>query len=197
MVFDIARRPAGVGRPVVAAVLVAVAFAAAIGLALYLRGRNLAPDFTLTDQTGRPFTLSAQRGKSVALFFGYTHCPDECPTTLAHLEAAVRSLGAAGAGVEPIFITVDPARDSPAALKKYLSSFGTNLVGLTGSKTALQQTYAEYHIFFQKLPEGPGGYDVAHSSALVYIDAAGRLRGYGDSSDDVGDIAARLRELAG
>jgi protein SCO1/2 len=181
----------------VAAVLAALAFAAAIALALYLHGRNLAPDFTLTDQSGRPFTLSAQRGKSVALFFGYTHCPDECPTTLAHLEAAVRSLGSAASGVEPIFITVDPARDSPAVLKKYVSLFGTNLVGLTGSPAALQQTYAEYHIFFQKLPESAGVYDVAHSSALVYIDAAGRLRGYGDSSDDVPDIAARLRELAG
>jgi protein SCO1/2 len=178
-------------------VLVVLAFAAATALALYLRGRNLAPDFTLIDQSGRSFTLSAQRGKRVALFFGYTHCPDECPTTLAHIEAAVRSLGSAGTSVEPIFITVDPARDSPAALKKYVSLFGTNLVGLTGSQAALQQTYAEYHIFFQKLPATAGGYDVAHGSAIVYIDAAGRLSGYGDSDDDVPAIAARLRELAG
>jgi protein SCO1/2 len=187
------------GHAIRAAALVLLALIAAAGVVQYSTRRGLAPDFTLTDQDGQPFTLSAQRGKAVVLFFGYTHCGDVCPTTLAHIAVAIRSLGPGAAAVEPVIVTVDPARDSSAVLKTYVAHFGTGVVGLTGSSAALDRVYGEYHVFHQQLPrkEGQSGYEMAHTSLIYYIDGSGRLHGFGDWTDGAGDIAQRLKEMNG
>jgi len=190
------------GRPryaiVVAASFLLALAAAAYGLVHLVQQRDRAPDFALTNQDGRPFTLSAQSGKVVVLFFGYTHCPDECPTTLAHIAAAVRSLGSSGDEIEPVFITVDPARDTITELKAYMTRFGPSFVGLTGSQGALEKTYTDYHVFAQNEPSAKNahGYELVHSSALYYINRAGSLAAYGSSSDGIAAIAAQLRQLS-
>lgn len=175
------------------------ALAVAVGIQFAFRGRDLAPDFTLTDQNGQQFSLSAQRGKTVVLFFGYTHCPDECPLTLAHIALAIRSLGPAGHDVEPVFVTTDPARDSPPVLKAYLANFGPQFVGLTGSRAALAKAYTAYHVFTQKLPpqKGDDGYEMAHGTALYYITGGDRLRETNEWNDEPEAIAKIIKGLAG
>ena len=184
---------------VVLSVVVLAMLATAVGVGIALRQRGLAPDFTLTNQDGLPFSLSAQRGKAIVLFFGYTHCTDVCPLTLARIAAVIRSLGPSGDDVEPVFVTTDPDRDSPPVLRSYLARFGAPFVGLTGSSDALVKTYAAYHVFVQKLPPHAGeqGYEMAHSSALYYIDSRGALRDVGDWNDGVPAIAATVKMLVG
>jgi protein SCO1 len=187
------------GRAALAAVLVvAIGISLAATLHAFLSSRDRAPDFTLTDQNGRPFKLSQQSGKVVLLFFGYTHCPDVCPATMANLEHAIASLGRSGNEVEVAFVTVDPRRDSPPVLRRYAALFGPNVVGLTGTSPALEGVYAAYHIFHQDLPRQPGEstYYVAHSSVVYYIDRSGRMTGLGDWTETPAQIARRLRGLA-
>ncbi|MFY9780141.1 MAG: SCO family protein [Candidatus Baltobacteraceae bacterium] len=181
----------------VAALAVAIGVSLAVSLTAFLSNRDRAPDFTLVDQDRRPFTLSAQRGRVVLLFFGYAHCPDVCPTTLANLEHAIASLGPAGRGVEVAFVTVDAKRDTPEALKSYVEVFGSNVTGLTGSAAVLERVYAAYHVFHQELPQQPGEstYYVAHSSAVYYIDRSGRMSGLGDWTENPAAILRRLRPL--
>lgn len=154
-----------------------------------------APDFTLVDQHDRPWTLSTQRGATIALYFGYTHCPDDCPLTLAKLSRALSTLRDRRA--EIAFVTVDPARDTPARMNAYLQHFhGAPIVGLTGSRTALARVYHAYGIWAQPLPRKPNGdYDVAHASPVFLIDASGMLRVVHDDSDPRDAFVHDLREL--
>ena len=153
-----------------------------------------APDFTLTDQDGRPFTLSSLRGHEVALFFGWTHCPDECPTAMAALARAVRDKDAP-AGVRVVFVSVDPARDTPDALGRYLRGFNPLFVGLTGTKAQLDPVYAAYHVYHKidDASRSANGYLVIHSSIVEFIGPDGRLRGFGDWNDSPDALAALMR----
>jgi protein SCO1/2 len=155
-----------------------------------------APDFTLTDQAGRPFTLSALRGAPVVLFFGYTHCPDTCPATLAKLARAVRS-PAAPRDVRIAFITVDPERDSPRVLARYLRLFDPQFIGLTGTFQTLDPVYSAYHTWRQDIPVHHEGADyfVAHGASLYYIGRSGAIRGYGTWTDDTPLIIHHLKEF--
>ncbi len=179
------------------AILVAVA---AIPLAALWRAFGphppYAPDFTLTDQDGRPFTLSAQRGHPVVLFFGYTHCPDTCPTTLAHLARALRSPGAPQ-DARVVFVTVDPQRDSPAVLKRYVALFDPRFVGLTGSPAALEPVYTAYHTWHESLPPKTrgGDYEVAHGAAIYFIGRRGTVRTIGDWSDDTSTLRSDMENF--
>lgn len=156
----------------------------------------VAPNFTLTDQNGRPYTLSAQRGHAIALFFGYTHCPDVCPTTLAALARAKHKLGAAGSNFDVVFVTVDPARDNPATIKRYLRLFDPSFVGLTGSVAQLNPVYDAYHVYHEIDTSGnsANGYAVAHSSAVQFVSPDGRLRGVGDWSDSPAELATLMQQ---
>ena len=153
-----------------------------------------APDFTLIDQDGRPFTLSSLRGHEVALFFGWTHCPDECPTAMAALARAVRDKDAP-AGVRVVFVSVDPARDTPDALGRYLRGFNPLFVGLTGTKAQLDPVYADYHTFRRIVAAEPGvsGYSVEHGTAITYIGRDGTIKGYGHWDDSVPALVAELK----
>ncbi|HEY9086251.1 MAG TPA: SCO family protein [Candidatus Tyrphobacter sp.] len=144
-----------------------------------------APNVTLVDQHSRQWDLSAQRGTTVVLYFGYTHCPDDCPLTLAKLSRAIAALGP-GSQMEIAFITVDPARDTPAVLATYIRHFhGAKIVGLTGSRAALARAETAYHVWAQRIPgkNRSAGYAVAHASPVFLIDANGRLRVVHDDAD--------------
>jgi protein SCO1/2 len=156
-----------------------------------------APDFVLQDQDGKPFTLAAQHGNAVVLFFGYAHCPDVCPTTLANLERAKHLLGPqAQAHVTVAFVTVDPDRDTQHVLKRYVALFDPAFYGLTGDTAALDGVYGSYHVWHQKLPsKDSGDYLMAHTSEIYLIDPDGRLRVFHDYTDTPAAIAHDLEIL--
>ena len=157
-----------------------------------------APDFRLTDQSGKPFRLHDQTGNEVVLFFGYTHCPDVCPTTLATIAQAYRHLSTSDrARVRVVFVTVDPTRDTPSILKRYVHLFDPSFVGLTGTKSALETVERAYHVWAQQLPNtgSSAGYLVAHSSNVYLIDAQGRERVLHDWNDSRSAIASDMRKV--
>ncbi len=133
-----------------------------------------APDFTLADQTGRPFRLSAQAGSVVLLYFGYTSCPDACPATLAEFKLVRRRLGPQAERVRFVFVTVDPLRDSAAQLGTYLSNFDPSFVGLSGTPAELRPVWRSYGVSTAVRAANPAAVD--HSDRVYAIDARGRLR---------------------
>jgi len=139
----------------------------------------LAPvnDFSLTAAGGKPVRLSDFRGKLVALYFGYTYCPDVCPTTLAELAAGMRDLGADAQQVQVIFISVDPARDTPERLADYVANFDPSFIGITGSPEEIAAVATPLGIYYQA-HEGTAatGYLVDHTATVMVLDRQGRLR---------------------
>jgi protein SCO1/2 len=134
-------------------------------------------DFRLTDHSGKPRTLADFRGKVVVLFFGYTQCPDVCPTTLAELAAAMQKLGPDAGRVQVLFVTVDPERDTADLLARYVPAFNSSFLGLYGDAAATAATAKEFRILYQKQPgPTPGTYSVDHSAGTFIFDAEGRLR---------------------
>jgi protein SCO1/2 len=134
--------------------------------------------FTLVNQDGKPVDQSVLKGKWSVVFFGYTFCPDFCPTTLTTLGKAMDQLGPKAKDAQVVFITIDPARDTPAAMKSYISSrvFPKNILGLTGTQAQVAQVAKGYRVFFQK--EGSGStYTMDHSTALYLMDPDGRFHG--------------------
>lgn len=158
---------------------------------------RLAPDFSLQGSHGARFRLSDYRGKLVVLGFGFTSCPDVCPTTLSVLSSARKKLGAAGAEVQVIYVTVDPERDTAARMKQYLGTFDPAFVGGTGSSDQLAAVRKDYGIQAEKKVFGDN-YMVAHSSYVYLIDRKGVLRAlmpYGHTPDDYAhDLQLLLNE---
>jgi len=149
-----------------------------------------APEFVLPGSNGSEFKLSAQRGKLIVLGFGFSHCPNVCPVTLATLAQVQKRLGELSASVQVVYITVDPERDDAARLKEYLGLFDSHFIGLTGAANALQSVREAYGVMATKaaMPNEQSGYTVHHSSSLYLIDRSGRLRAlvpYGKSADDI------------
>ena len=144
-----------------------------------ITGLGIGSDFQLTDQNGRPRSLADFRGKVVAVFFGYTHCPDMCPTALAELAQAVKQLGNQGGELQVLFITVDPARDTPRVLAKYVPAFDPRFLGLYGNPETVAKVAATYKVFFAaQKPNASGSYTVDHTAAIYLIDRRGRPRLY-------------------
>jgi protein SCO1/2 len=136
-------------------------------------------DFRLNDPTGKPRTLADFRGKVVVLFFGYTQCPDVCPTTLSELAATMQKLGPDAARVQVLFVTVDPERDTADLLSRYVPAFNPGFLGLYGDAAATAATAKEFKILYQKQPGStPGAYSVDHSAGTYIFDPQGRLRVY-------------------
>lgn len=136
-----------------------------------------AKDFLLHDQNGQPFRLSDQRGKVVLLFFGYTFCPDVCPTTLVAFQKIHEALGAQSEEVAFVFVTVDPNRDTPAQLKSHLALFSPDFIGLTDEQAPLSAVWADYFIQPEIRPgANTAGYLVEHTTRVYVIDRAGHLR---------------------
>ena len=144
-----------------------------------LTGAEYARTLNLTDQDGRARTLADFKGKVLVIFFGYTQCPDVCPTTMAEVAEVKRSLGADGDKVQGIFVTVDPERDTAPLLKAYLASFDPSFIGLRGSEEQTQAAAKEFKVFYAKVPgKTPETYTMDHVAASFIFDTEGRVRVY-------------------
>lgn len=159
-----------------------------------ITGAELGGDFALTDQQGKKRALSDFKGKAVALFFGYTHCPDVCPTTMAEYAAARKALGGDGAAVQVLFVTVDPERDTPAVLARYVPHFDPGFLGLTGTPAEVRAVTERFKVVAQK--QGAGAdYTVDHSAGSYLFDREGRLRVYVPYGTPADAIAHDLGQL--
>jgi protein SCO1 len=169
--------------------LIAAAFLAGLvlcfGIVLIMTGRLSVPvaqqiaaiggPFKLIDQNGQVVTEEDLKGRPFLVFFGFTHCPDVCPTTLFEVSEVLRALGPDADRVRALFITVDPERDTPAVMKDYLSSFDPHLSGLTGDPAAIAAVAKDYRVYFEKVPLDQGGYTMDHSATVYLMDKNGRF----------------------
>jgi len=160
-----------------------------------IAGVDFGGNFTLTDQTGKSRSLSDYKGKVVALFFGYTHCPDVCPTTMFEFANAMKQLGAGAKNVQVLFVTVDPERDTPAVLAGYVPHFDPSFVGLTGNPGQIETVTSQFKIVAQKQPTEGGGYTVDHSAGSYLFDREGRLRVYEPYGTPAGQLANDIKLL--
>jgi protein SCO1/2 len=139
-------------------------------------GADFGKELNLTDHDGRPRTLADFRGKVVTVFFGFTHCPDVCPVTLAEMAQVVRELGPDGNRVQVLFVTVDPERDTQQVLKQYVPSFNPAFLGLHGDAEATARAAKAFKVYYQKQPAKDGRYSVDHSAGTYILDGEGKLR---------------------
>ena len=159
---------------------------------------GLMPDlqFQMSDENGRNVTAHDYHGQVVLLYFGYTSCPDACPTTLAMVSQAIAQLGRSGAQTRVLFVTVDPKRDTAAVLKRYVSAFGPRFTGLRGNDAALSQLTRRYRVAYRLEPaDANGNYAVDHSSAVFIFDSQGRARLLAHTGDTAKAVAADLGRL--
>lgn len=159
---------------------------------------GLMPDleFQMSDTAGREVAARDYRGRVVMLYFGYTSCPDACPTTLATLSQAIAQLGVTGSRVRVLFVTVDPKRDTVAVLRRYVSAFGPQFTGLRGDAASLAHLARRYRVAYSlEAPNADGDYTVDHSSAVFIFDARGHARLLARAGDRPKEIAADLRRI--
>jgi protein SCO1/2 len=155
-----------------------------------ITGAKLGSDFDLIDHDGKPRHLSDFRGKLVALFFGYTHCPDVCPTTMAELAKSLKLLGPHDSEVQVLFVTLDPERDTSEVLKRYVPSFNPAFLGLRGDKAATEKVARDFKIFFARQESNSkAGYTIDHSAGVYVFDRNGVLRLYLNHGQSAKDIA--------
>jgi protein SCO1/2 len=131
--------------------------------------------FQLIDMNGRPVTEKSLLGKPTAIFFGFTYCPEVCPTTMAEMTAWLKALGPDADKLNVVFVSVDPERDTPEQLKLYLSNFDRRIQGFTGTPENIAKTAKAYRVYYQKVATDGGGYTLDHSSAIYLFDAQGRF----------------------
>ena len=144
-----------------------------------ITGAEYAKGFALVDHTGKPRTLADFKGKVVSIFFGFTFCPDACPTALAEMREVVEKLGPDGKDVQVLFITVDPERDTQALLSAYVPAFHPSFIGLRGDVPTVTAVAKNFKVFFQKVPgKTAGSYTVEHTTASYVFDRAGKVRLY-------------------
>jgi len=142
-------------------------------------GAPFASGFSLTDHTGKQRTLADFKGKVVALFFGYTQCPDVCPTTMAEMASVLKALGPQAKDVQVLFVTLDPERDTRELLAQYVPAFDPSFIGLYGDKAATDKVAKEFKVFYQKSKgSDPSSYTVDHTSASYIFDKQGNVRLY-------------------
>jgi len=151
--------------------------------------------FRLTDQNGKTVTDADLKGKWSLVYFGYTHCPDACPTALNDISIALEDLGTKRDAVRPVFITVDPERDTPEALKAYVTSFDAPIVALTGTPEQVAQAAKGYRVYYAKHPEAGGEYSMDHSSVIYVMDPQGRFTASFTHESTPEQIAERLKKL--
>lgn len=142
-----------------------------------LTGLDYAKDFALTDHNGKPRTLADFKGKAVVIFFGYTQCPDVCPTTMAEMASVMKLLGPDADKVQVLFVTLDPERDTQALLASYVPNFDKRFLGLYGDAGATAKVAKEFKVFYQKVAgKTPGSYTVDHTAGSYVFDPQGRIR---------------------
>jgi protein SCO1 len=156
---------------------------------------DLGGPFALTDaNNGRTVTEESFRGKLMLIYFGYTYCPDACPTTLNNISQAMAKLGASADRIAPLFISVDPGRDTPQVMANYVKAFDPRIQGLTGDADATRKVAKEFGVYYRK-HDVPGGYLVDHSSLLYVMDRRGQLLRVLPASESGDKLAGDLQEL--
>jgi protein SCO1/2 len=153
--------------------------------------------FQLVDQNGKTITDTDLKGKWSLVYFGYTHCPDACPTALNDISIALADLGAKRDEVRPVFITVDPERDTPEALKSYVTAFDAPILALTGTPEQVAKAAKGYRVYYAKHPEAGGDYSMDHSSVIYVMDPEGRFTASFTHESSPEQIADRLKKLVG
>lgn len=153
-----------------------------------------AADFSVQATTGETVKLSDFRGKAVALFFGYTSCPDVCPLTMSTLAQAKKKLGTEGQDLQVLFMTVDPERDTPAIMKRYVTQYDPSFIGLIPTETELEQITKTYGIFYEKEPGSTAtGYLMAHTASTIVLDRQGNVRLILNPAMESSEMASDLR----
>jgi len=176
-VLNLSRRAVPLGALLIALALVGCDASKPSFKSVDITGAEYARRLSLTDADGQSRSLADYRGKLVVVFFGYTQCPDVCPTTMAELAEAKRMLGADGARVQGIFVTVDPERDSAELLKAYVANFGPGIAALRGSLEQVREAAKEFKVFFAKVPgKTDTSYTVDHTAGSYVFDAQGKVR---------------------
>jgi len=187
----------------IGAAFAALVLAAAIAFVWLAGSRNdertaiagIGGPFALVDQHGRHVTERNYLGKPMLVFFGFTHCPDVCPTTLLELTNLIKELGPDAGRLNVLFITVDPERDTPQQLSLYLSSFDPRITGLSGSPAAVAAVMKEYRAIARKVPLTDGGYTMDHTATIYMMNAAGQLAGMMSYQDTQAAMRAKLKRL--
>jgi protein SCO1 len=161
-----------------------------------ITGATYAQALVLPDADGKPRTLAEFKGKVPIVFFGYAQCPDVCPATLAEIAEARQRLGADGAKVQPVFVTVDPERDTAQVLKAYVAGFGADVVALRGTLEQTQAAAKDFKVFFAKVPgKEPGSYTIDHTAGAFVFDPQGRVRLFVRYGSGVDALASDLKQL--
>jgi protein SCO1/2 len=161
-----------------------------------LTGLDYARDFSLLDHNGKQRTLADFKGKVVVMFFGYTQCPDVCPTTMAEMANVVKELGPAGKDVQVLFVTIDPERDTRELLAQYVPAFNPTFLGLYGDAAATARTAKEFKVFYAKVPgTTPGSYSMDHTAGSYVFDRNGKLRLFLRHGKGAATIVPDLRQL--
>lgn len=159
-----------------------------------LPSEGTAPDFLLRDGSGKPQSLAKYRGRIVVMFFGFTRCPDVCPTELFKLTQVMQALGDEAERVQVLFVTLDPERDTPALMQSYTAAFDARFIGLTGTRAEIDKVAADYFVAHAKAGP-PDSYVIDHSTSTYLIDAAGRLRLLGKMDTSVEAFTHDIRLL--
>jgi protein SCO1/2 len=180
-------------------ILVGVLFAFALitGESPAQAGVTIGGPFKLSTPEGTTVTDQTYRGKWLLVYFGYTFCPNNCPTTLLEVATALKKLGPHASQVQPLFITIDPERDTPKVMQQYTASFDPRIVGLTGTQHQIAAAAQEYGVYYARHPNGPGAdnYVVDHSTYLYVVDPQGKFVRAFDTNTSADRIADALREL--
>ena len=164
--------------------------------AVDLTGASYAQQFSLPDFDGKVRTLADFKGKVTAVFFGYTQCPDACPTTMAELAGIEKTLGADAARVQVVFITVDPSRDTAALLKSYVTNFNPGFLALRGDEAQTQAVAKEFKVFYEKVPgKTATDYSIDHTAGTYIFDTQGRIRLFARQNMDPDQLTADLKAL--
>jgi protein SCO1/2 len=159
-------------------------------------GLDYAKGFSLTDHTGKPRTLADFKGKVVVVFFGYTQCPDVCPTTMAEMASVMQKLGPLADQVQVLFITLDPERDTQQLLANYVPAFDKRFIGLRGTPEQTAKTAKEFKVFYAKVPgTSPGSYTIDHTAGSYVFDRDGRLRLFIRHGQGPDPVVHDLRQL--
>ena len=179
-----------------------VVMAAAVGLMTFqwyqrvYAGGPFGEPFTLVDQNGAEITQAAFRGQPTAVFFGFTHCPEVCPTTLFELDGWLNQLGDEGADIDAYFVSIDPERDTPEVLGDYVSNVSGRIVGITGEPEKVFAMAKSFGIYFRKVELDGGDYTMDHTASILLLDGSGDFAGtiaYGENPDNA---IAKLKRLA-
>lgn len=158
---------------------------------------RLGGDFTLTRANGETFSSDELKGHPYLIFFGFTHCPDICPTTLLEISNHLEALGDAAKDLKVLFVSVDPERDTPELLAKYMSSFDPRIIGLTGTPEQIANVAKLYRAFYEKVPQEGGGYTMNHTASAFLFDGNGQLRSTLSWQEDAATREAKIRQVVG